>query len=232
MLAESARIFYFCRRHDWITLYNGENVRTPAENNSRQPAATATGTAASTDPDAELVARCRRGERAAQYALFRKYKDGIYAIAARMANDSQLAEDLAQKVFIRMFQQMDTFRGDALFSTWLYRIATNTCINAFRKASRWRLRLRGVFDEAQTGAVAAPAGGNSTVLRPHLEAAIRRLPPGYRMVFIPHDVEGYNHQEISRMLGIAAGTSKSQLHKARRELRAHLEPVLRLHREL
>ncbi|MCA9740643.1 MAG: sigma-70 family RNA polymerase sigma factor [Deferribacteres bacterium] len=184
------------------------------------------------DADQELVVRCSSGERSAQFQLYEKYKDSVYSIAFRMANDSQVAEDIVQDVFIKVFKNIGSFRGDAAFSSWLYRITSNVCINHFRKAKRWKALVSNGYFETQTETHQAPDAARQTELAPHLEHAIRQLPEGYRMVFVLHDVQGFRHEEIGAMLNIAIGTSKSQLHKARRELRQLLSPILEMQRAL
>lgn len=183
------------------------------------------------DADRALIARCRDGDRAAQFQLYEKYKNLVYNIAFRMANDSQVAEDLVQEIFIKVFKNLARFRGDAAFSSWLYRITSNVCINHFRTANRWKKLLSNGLHDADNRADGENPQRPSE-MTPHLERAIRQLPEGYRMVFVLHDVQGFRHQEIGDMLDIAVGTSKSQLHKARKELRKSLTPVLEMHRAL
>lgn len=176
------------------------------------------------DVDAELVARCQHGERAAQQQLYLRYKDWVFNLSYRMANHQEEAEDIAQKVFIQAFRKIASFRGEAAFSSWLYRLAMNVCINHFHKEKRRKTQMVSDPDAAYSKA----GKSEDFDLKPHLERAIRTLPEGYRMVFILHDIEGFNHQEIGEMMNCSEGTSKSQLHKARRELRQLLAPFLRL----
>ena len=180
------------------------------------------------EADTDLVARCQNGERAAQQQLYQRHKDWVFNLAYRMANHQQEAEDIAQKVFIQVFRRIDSFRGEAAFSSWLYRLTMNVCINHFHKEKRRKTHIMNELDAAQ-----AKAGKSEDIdLKPHLERAIRALPEGYRMVFILHDIEGFNHQEIGEMMNCSEGTSKSQLHKARKELRQVLMPFLRLQEAL
>lgn len=179
--------------------------------------------------DAELVSACRRGDRRAQYQLYSRHKDWVFNVAYRMANNQQDAEDITQKVFIRVFNKIDSFRGDSLFSSWLYRLTSNICINHFRSEKGRKERVSNELSkgENQSGAV-FKSGEETFSLRPHLEKAIGSLPEGYRMVFVLHHIEGYSHKEIGDMLNINEGTSKSQLHKARKELQKTLAPYLAL----
>lgn len=181
------------------------------------------------DQDAELVSACRRGDRRAQYQLYSRHKDWVFNVAYRMANNRQDAEDITQKVFIRVFNKIDSFRGDSLFSSWLYRLTANICINHFRAEKKRKEKVSNELskDENQSRAV-FKSGEEKFSLRPHLEKAIASLPEGYRMVFVLHHIEGYGHKEIGDMLKISAGTSKSQLHKARKELQKMLAPYLAL----
>ncbi len=183
--------------------------------------------------EAELIAACQRGERQAQFQFYQKYNEKVFNIAFRMANDSQAAEDLTQQTFIKAFQKMGDFRGEAALSSWLYRITTNLCLNHLKKANRWRKLVSRDAPEV-TRRIPAKSFENSgsAALKPHLEKAIQKLPDRYRTVFVLHDVEGFNHKEIGDMLGVAVGTSKSQLHKARRSLREILSPVLAMHKSL
>jgi RNA polymerase sigma-70 factor, ECF subfamily len=175
-------------------------------------------------PAHDLIQRCQNGERAAQYQLYQEYKDRVFGIVYRMANNPQDAEDLAQQVFVRVFQKIDTFRGQAAFSSWLYRLAMNICIDHVKKEKRHRQMLS--YDTREDSEWAATDRDHRFDLKPHLQRAVNMLPARYRAVFILYQTEGYSHREIGEMLEISTGTSKSQLHKARRELRRLLAPVL------
>ncbi len=137
-----------------------------------------------------------------------------------MLGDPTLAEDLTQDVFINLFNKIGSFRGESAFTTWLHRMTVNQVLMYFRKAST-RSELTTEEGETPVQIVRGTEDPNAmpVVDRIALERAIAQLPPGYRTVFVLHDVEGYEHYEISEMLGIAEGTSKSQLHKARLKLR-------------
>ncbi len=181
------------------------------------------------DKDFDLVLGCQKGERQAQFELYERYKDWVFNIAYRMANHQQEAEDITQKVFVQLFRKIGSFRGDSAFSSWLYRMAMNICINHFHSEKTRRQRMAGQLpDDENMSAKILQDKVEQFTLQPHLEHAIRQLPEGYRAVFILYDIEGYNHQEIARMRGTSIGTSKSQLHKARKELRLLLEPYLEL----
>lgn len=143
----------------------------------------------------------------------------MHALARRMLDDDE-ADDAVQDIFVRAWDKLGTFRGEAAFGTWLHRLAVNVILGR-RSTLRWRWRRR---HEGEEAIEAVPARATS---RPEHEldfgAAVGRLPEGSRQVFILHDVEGYRHEEIAGMLGINAGTSKSQLHHARMALRRHLD---------
>ena len=185
------------------------------------------------DQDRELVQRCQKGERQAQYELYRRYKDRVYNIAYRMSNNRQEAEDISQNIFLRVFDKIDSFRGEAAFSSWLYRLAMNVCINHFHSDKKRKEKFPGTLSDLQNAnSPALKAKEARPHLKPYLEKAIRALPAGYRMVFILYDIEGYPHHEICKMMNISEGTSKSQLHRARKELRRLLEPCVTLHDHL
>ena len=161
----------------------------------------------------ELVEQASRGDESAMHALYRRYAPRVYAVVRRLADDDALADDWAQEAWIRAFRALPRFRGDAAFSTWLHRVAVNSALQGRRKRSR--------HDTRETPLVAALPSRRSdpTVLRLALERAMDRLPEGMRKVLVLHDVEGFTHDEIGDMLGIAPGTSKSQLFKARAKMR-------------
>jgi len=156
--------------------------------------------------------------------LYRKHYRRVYSICLRMTGNVAEAEDLTQEVFIQLHRKIGSFRGEAAFTTWLHRLTVNQVLMHFRK--------RSVRSELTTDDGEMPDSIDPDTLNPEampivdrigLEDAIAQLPPGYRTVFVLHDVEGYEHEEIARMLGCSAGTSKSQLHKGRLKLRRLLQ---------
>jgi RNA polymerase sigma-70 factor, ECF subfamily len=163
--------------------------------------------------ESELIRGARQGEASAMHALYRRYAPRVLAIVRRMAGDEALAEDWAQEAWIRVFRALPNFRGDAAFSTWLHRVAVNSALQGLRSRSRLDGREAALLPEA------AASAADATPLRLSLERAVSRLPDGMRQVLVLHDVEGFTHEEIGAMLGIAAGTSKSQLFKARAKMR-------------
>lgn len=167
-----------------------------------------------------LIERAKRGEAAACRALYQRYAPRVYAVVRRLATDDALAEDWAQETWIRVFRALPSFRGDAAFSTWLHRVAVNSALQGQRKRKRHDTR-----EAPLSESLATSPGGDRPVLRLRLERALRRLPDGMRQVLVLHDVEGYTHEEIGEMLGVAAGTSKSQLFKARAKMREMLRPA-------
>lgn len=182
------------------------------------------------DKDSALLQGCRRGDRQAQRALYDRYKDWVFSIAYRMSNHQQQAEDITQEVFVRLFRKIDSFRGDSAFSSWLYRLAMNVCINHFKKEKKHRERIvNELSDNNKQNASFAKGERETFDMKPYLEKAISALPAGYRAVFVLYQIEGYGHKEIAEMLNISAGTSKSQLHKARLELRRLLTPYIAMH---
>lgn len=181
--------------------------------------------------DLELVQRCRNGERKAQYELYQLYKDQVFNIAYRMANSQQDAEDITQMAFVRVFKKIDSFRGDSAFSSWVYRLTMNVCINYFRKEKKKKDLFLNEMSEL-ANLKTHKTNEQPPKMKPFLEKAIRALPAGYRMIFVLYDVEGYKHEEIAQMMNISIGTSKSQLHKARKELRLSLEPYMAMYQSL
>ncbi len=175
-----------------------------------------------TDRNVKLAAS---GDMAAFEEVYRTYHRRVYAQCLRMTRSVAEAEDLTQEVFIQLYRKLETFRGESLFTTWLHRLTTNAVLMHFRKVAA---RPEQTTDDAETlnsFVGGTPNHNNSSVIdRIALDEAIRQLSPGYRAVFILHDMEGYEHHQISKMLGCAVGTSKSQLHKARMKLRRLLHP--------
>lgn len=169
----------------------------------------------------ELVRRAQQGEHEAFGQLYRLHAGRVYALCLRLAGDPVEAQRLCQDAFVRAWERLPGFRGDSEFSSWLHRLAVNVVLSDRRAAGR-----RGRREAAGTGTVAydeGPAPATWTPERLDIEHAIAALPPGARAVFVLFDIEGYGHDEIAAMTGIAPGTSKAQLHRARRLLREALE---------
>jgi RNA polymerase sigma-70 factor (ECF subfamily) len=169
--------------------------------------------------DLQLVERARAGDPSAERALYDAHVERVYRLAYRMSGRDDLAQDFTQDAFIRAFGRLGDFRGDAAFGTWLHTIAMSVILNGLRKVKRFDAR-EASLDE--TVAIAARSPGAEPDLRQRMAAAIDALPEGYRAVLVMHDVEGYTHQEIGAALGIADGTSKAQLFRARQKLRTAL----------
>jgi len=170
--------------------------------------------------DLELAQRSAQGDREAFEDLYHRHFRRVYALCLRMLGNPSTAEDLTQEVFIHLFNKIGSFRGESAFTTWLHRMTVNHVLMYFRKSST-RSELLTIEGETPIQIVRGTENENRMPIvdRIALEKAISELPPGYRSVFILHDVEGYEHEEIGRMLNCSTGTSKSQLHKARLKLR-------------
>lgn len=171
------------------------------------------------ESDRSLVQRATRGEVGALEALYRRHVGRVYALCLRMTADERTAEEVTQEVWVRVWRKLESFRGDASFTTWLHRVAANLVRDRGRARSRRRER------EVLTDEPALHDRGReprSYEEREALESAIRSLPEQARHVFVLYDVEGYKHREIGEMLGIAEGTSKAHLHRARTMLREEL----------
>ena len=167
----------------------------------------------------QLIARVRAGDSAAERALYDAHVDRVYRLAFRLAGDDSLAQDFTQETFIRAFDRLDSFRGDAAFSTWLHTITTTVVLNGLRKVKRFRQRETDIDDAHAIGVTKREAEPD---LKARLTKAINELPEGYRTVFVMHDVEGFTHEEIGAALGVETGTSKAQLSRARAKLRIAL----------
>ncbi|BCS34490.1 RNA polymerase sigma factor [Luteitalea sp. TBR-22] len=169
--------------------------------------------------DVRLAARCRAGDLAAFEELYRAHSPRLYAVAYRMLGHAQDAEDLLQEIFLLAFRKMDSYKGDASLGTWLYRLGVNACLDRLRSRARRNEQQTEWLDDELPPVAATSDGGPGLLHRLDLERALRELPPGCRAAFLLHDVEGFEHREVASMLGIAEGTSKSQVHKARARLR-------------
>ena len=169
----------------------------------------------------DAVRLAQAGDQDAFHALYREHVGRVFAVCLRLTGDRSTAEDRTQDVFVQAWRRLSTFRGDSAFGTWLYRLTINVVLNERRATRRRIARVEAVEDP---GALERPSGGAAPGDALDLERAIARLPEGARAIFVLHDVDGYQHQEIGAMLGIAVGTSKAQLFRARRLLREMLEP--------
>ncbi|HEY3935639.1 MAG TPA: RNA polymerase sigma factor [Gemmatimonadales bacterium] len=168
-----------------------------------------------------LVALAAAGDLAAARTLYDRHAGRVYRLAYRMCGDRDLASDLTQDVFVRVFGQLGQFRGEAAFTTWLHRVAVTTCLNTLRKVKRFRGREVDLEHASDRG---TGGGDRDPVLQSALGAAIDALPEGLRIALVMHTIEGYTHAEIGAALGIAEGTSKSRVSEARALLRNALAP--------
>jgi RNA polymerase sigma-70 factor (ECF subfamily) len=170
--------------------------------------------------DYALAQRAAKGDMQAFEELYQRHNRRVYSLCLRMTQNVSEAEDLAQEVFIQLFRKIGSFRGESAFTTWLHRLTVNQVLMHFRKRS---VKLEQTTEEGETPVqiVKGTENPNSmpVVDRIALDKAVSQLPPGYRAVFVLHDVEGHEHEEVARLLGCSVGTSKSQLHKARMKLR-------------
>jgi RNA polymerase sigma-70 factor (ECF subfamily) len=170
-----------------------------------------------------LVERCRQGDLGAFEEVYRAHAGRLYSLACRMLGNPSDAEDQLQEIFLSAHRKLDGFRGDAALGTWLYRLAMNHCLDFLRsRASRSSQLTDTLDDEAGWYEPGQRGLAEQSVTRIDLERAVAKLPEGCRAAFVLHDVEGLEHREVADVLGIAEGTSKSQVHKARLRLRALL----------
>ncbi len=166
------------------------------------------------------VQRAQAGEVGAFEELYRQNVGRIYALCLRMAGDAAEAEELTQEAFVRAWEKLPSFGGRSAFSSWLHRLAVNVVLGRWRARGRRRERVVALADAAT---LSEPRHRPRPRQAVDLERAIRRLPTGARTIFVLHDVEGYRHREIAELTGLKEGTSKAQLHRARRLLREVLE---------
>ncbi|HKG90506.1 MAG TPA: RNA polymerase sigma factor [Gemmatimonadaceae bacterium] len=184
-----------------------------------------------TEPDAvALVTAAQRGEMDAFERLYRAHVGRVHAVCLRMCGDAGRARELTQDVFVRAWERLASFRGESAFGSWLHRLAVNVVLEAMRAERRRTARVDVAHDDPDDADGGGGGGGGGGVWaaaaaaadhpeeRMDLERAIAKLPPGARTVFVLHDVEGYRHDEISKMTGSAPGTLRAQLHRARKLL--------------
>src|SRR5205085_798906 len=184
--------------------------------------------------DYELAREVAGGDMRAFEELYNRYHRRVYSLCLRMTNNVAEAEDLTQEIFIHIYHKIGSFRGESTIMTWLHRVTVNRVLMHFR---RNKVRRESLTDDDALPEPKLKASEtlNSQILeadRVALNKAIAQLPPGYRAVFILHDIEGYEHTEIARIRGISVGTSKSQLHKARMRLRQLLKREFRIQKKI
>lgn len=181
----------------------------------------------------DTIRQAQQGNAAAFEQLYRRYSGRVFALCLRMVKNEKEAEDLTQEAFLMLFRKIHTFRGEARFSTWLYRLTANVVLMRFRKKRHPEVSLDATLEsDEEDSRPLKEFGGpdlrlSGVIDHVNLTRAIEQLPDGYKEVFLLHDVEGYEHTEIAEKLGCTVGNSKSQLFKARLRLRELLQEVLR-----
>jgi RNA polymerase sigma-70 factor, ECF subfamily len=179
--------------------------------------------------EAGLIERAKQGDGQAFQALYDKHKRRVYSLCLRMTSNTAEAEDLTQEAFLQLYRKIATFRGESAFSTWLHRLSVNVVLMHLRKKSLPLVSLEettqggGEDDTPKKDFGAEDLSLAGSIDRLRLQKAVEDLPPGYRTIFVLHDVEGYEHNEIAAIVGCSIGNSKSQLHKARMKLRDMLK---------
>jgi RNA polymerase sigma-70 factor, ECF subfamily len=191
-------------------------LRRPEDGLSRPP--TPDRSAAPGVSEAADVALAAAGDQRAFERLYRQHVARVYSLARRMVGREADPDELTQDVFVRAWERLGTYRGEAAFGTWLHRLAVNVILNWRRSEAGARARIEDGVDAEMIEGVRSGGGQGLD-----LEGAMEKLPPGARQVFVLHDVQGFKHEEIAAMMGVTPGTSKAQLHRARMLLRAFLE---------
>jgi len=183
--------------------------------------------------ESEAIRLAQQGDAAAFERIYRLHSRRVFALCLRMVGNTTEAEDLTQEAFLQLFRKIHTFRGESAFSTWLHRLSVNVVLMRLRKKSLPETSLEETTEpDEETGGPRKEVGGPDLLLsgsidRVNLQRAIEQLPPGYKTVFVLHDIQGYEHNEIAEIMGCSIGNSKSQLHKARMRLRELLQETLR-----
>jgi len=174
--------------------------------------------------EAEAIERAKQGDAEAFEFLYNLHKRRVYSLCLRMTGNVASAEDLTQEAFLQLFRKIGTFRGESAFSTWLHRMAVNVVLMQLRKKGLPVVPIEETTEGEEEGTVRKEPGAPDERLagsidRLQIQRAVDELPPGYRTIFVLHDVQGYEHNEIAELVGCSIGNSKSQLHKARIKLR-------------
>lgn len=175
----------------------------------------------------EMIANAQAGDMSCFEMLYARHKRRVFSLSLRMTGNYADAEDFTQETFLQLYRKIGSFRGESAFSTWLHRLSVNVVLMRFRKKRIPEISLQETLESQRDEGPAKEFGMRDNVLhgsvdRMTLECAMGELPPGYRIIFVLHDIEGYEHNEIAEMLGCSIGNSKSQLHKARMKLRTLL----------
>jgi RNA polymerase sigma-70 factor (ECF subfamily) len=184
-------------------------------------------------PEAEAIRLAQQGDAGAFERLYQLHNRRVYSLCLRMVSNTAEAEDLTQEAFLQLFRKIATFRGESAFSTWLHRLSVNVVLMKLRRKSGAETSLEQVTEpDEESGTPRRDFGGpdirlSGSIDRVNLQRAVDQLPPGYKAVFVLHDVQGYEHNEIAEIMGCSIGNSKSQLHKARMRLRGLLHEVVR-----
>lgn len=178
--------------------------------------------------EADAIQQAKQGYEPAFEYLYHRHKRRVYSLCLRMTGNTGDADDLAQEAFLQLFRKIDTFRGESAFSTWLHRLSVNVVLMHLRRKGLPEVSLEETTEPSQEDGPKRDIGRVDMTLvgsvdRVNLERAIQMLPPGYRTIFVLHDMEGYEHNEIAEMMKCSIGNSKSQLHKARMKLRELLK---------
>jgi RNA polymerase sigma-70 factor, ECF subfamily len=175
--------------------------------------------------EAEVIDKAKLGDERCFEALYAQHKRRIFSLCLRMTGDHAQAEDFTQETFLHLFRKISSFRGESAFSTWLHRLSVNIVLMQFRKKVLAAVSLdetpENLHDDKHLRREIETRDNvlHGAIDRINLQRVINELPPGYRIIFVLHDIEGYEHNEIAEMLGCSIGNSKSQLHKARMKLR-------------
>jgi RNA polymerase sigma-70 factor (ECF subfamily) len=184
-------------------------------------------------PEPEAIRLAQQGDAAAFERIYWLHSRRVYALCLRMVGNTTDAEDLTQEAFLQLFRKIQTFRGESAFSTWLHRLAVNVVLMRLRKKTLPETSLEETTEpDEEGGGPRREVGGPDLLLtgsidRVNLDRAINQLPPGYKAVFVLHDIQGYEHNEIAEIMSCSIGNSKSQLHKARMRLRELLQEAVR-----
>jgi len=183
--------------------------------------------------EADAIRLAQQGNAEAFERIYRLHNRRVYALCLRMVSNTAEAEDLTQEAFLQLFRKIATFRGESAFTTWLHRLSVNVVLMKLRRKTLAETSLEEETEpDEESGGPRKDIGGPDLLLtgsvdRVNLQRAIEQLPPGYKSVFILHDIQGYEHNEIAQIMSCSIGNSKSQLHKARMRLRELLQEHLR-----